>query len=201
MRCERCKFDLWVKKIRWRRAWQPTPAFLPGESHGQSLAGYSPCDHKDQTWLKWLSRHALGGHRHVFCPYHLPNPLHIYSPRLTLITTWWGPICMPRKLRSGRQHAQSKAASSSFSSVLLPNTPLESMEQESALEFSSADDTLLQYQQHEGIYNLLFFFTCRVMARGPSWGTSHTVHLSDGEEWSCRCCTYNRSTSPTELFL
>ena len=27
----------------WRRAWQPTPGFLPGESHGQrSLAGYSP---------------------------------------------------------------------------------------------------------------------------------------------------------------
>ena len=29
------------EKIPWRRAWQPTPAFLPGESHGQrSLAGY-----------------------------------------------------------------------------------------------------------------------------------------------------------------
>ena len=29
-------------KIPWRRAWQPTPVFLPGESHGQrSLAGYS----------------------------------------------------------------------------------------------------------------------------------------------------------------
>ena len=27
----------------WRRAWQPTPVFLPGESHGQrSVAGYSP---------------------------------------------------------------------------------------------------------------------------------------------------------------
>ena len=32
-----------VGKIPWRRAWQPTPAFLPEESHGQrSLAGYSP---------------------------------------------------------------------------------------------------------------------------------------------------------------
>ena len=27
----------------WRRKWQPTPVFLPGESHGQrSLVGYSP---------------------------------------------------------------------------------------------------------------------------------------------------------------
>ena len=33
----------WVGKIPWRRAWQPTPVFLPGESHGQgSLVGYSP---------------------------------------------------------------------------------------------------------------------------------------------------------------
>ena len=30
-------------KIPWRRAWQLTPIFLPGESHGQrSVAGYSP---------------------------------------------------------------------------------------------------------------------------------------------------------------
>ena len=34
-------FDPWVREIPWRRAWQPTPVFLPGESHGQrSLAGY-----------------------------------------------------------------------------------------------------------------------------------------------------------------
>ena len=32
-----------VRKIPWRRAWQPTPVFLLGESHGQrSLAGCSP---------------------------------------------------------------------------------------------------------------------------------------------------------------
>ena len=31
-----------IKEIIWRRKWQPTPVFLPGESHGQrSLAGYS----------------------------------------------------------------------------------------------------------------------------------------------------------------
>ena len=36
----RHRFDPWVRKIPWRRAWQPTPVFLPGESHGQrSLAG------------------------------------------------------------------------------------------------------------------------------------------------------------------
>ena len=37
---KRHKFDIWIRKIPWRRAWQPTPVFLPGESHGQrSLVG------------------------------------------------------------------------------------------------------------------------------------------------------------------
>ena len=37
-----CGFSFWVGKIPWRRKWQPTPAFLPGESHGQrSLGGHS----------------------------------------------------------------------------------------------------------------------------------------------------------------
>ena len=36
----------------WRRKWQPTPVFLPGESLGQrSLVGYSPWGHKIQTRL------------------------------------------------------------------------------------------------------------------------------------------------------
>ena len=39
---QRPRFDPWVGKILWKRKWQPTPVFLPGESHGQrSLAGYS----------------------------------------------------------------------------------------------------------------------------------------------------------------
>ena len=34
-------FNPWVRKIAWRRARQPNPVFLPGESHGQrSLAGH-----------------------------------------------------------------------------------------------------------------------------------------------------------------
>jgi len=42
-RCKGCRFDPWVRKIPWRRKWQPTPVFLPGESHEQrSLAGYGP---------------------------------------------------------------------------------------------------------------------------------------------------------------
>jgi len=42
-RHKRHGFDPWVRKILWRRAWQPTPVFLPRESQGQrSLEGYAP---------------------------------------------------------------------------------------------------------------------------------------------------------------
>ena len=39
--CRRHRFDPWVATILWSRKWQPTPVFLPGESHGErSLVGY-----------------------------------------------------------------------------------------------------------------------------------------------------------------
>ena len=42
-RHKRRRFSPWVRKIPWRRAWQPTLVLLPGKSHGQrSLVGYSP---------------------------------------------------------------------------------------------------------------------------------------------------------------
>ena len=47
-RCWRCWFNPWVRKIPWRRTWQSTSVFLPGESRGQrSLAGYSPWGRKE----------------------------------------------------------------------------------------------------------------------------------------------------------
>ena len=46
----RCKFGPWVRKIPWRRKWQPTPVVLLGKSHGErNLVGYSPwgCEESD----------------------------------------------------------------------------------------------------------------------------------------------------------
>jgi len=54
--------ETWVWSLGWedpwRRKWQPTPVFLPGEFHGQrSLAGYSPwgCKESDTTAQLTLS--------------------------------------------------------------------------------------------------------------------------------------------------
>ena len=39
----------------WRRKWQPTPVFLPGESHGRrSLVGYSPQGRKESDTTEGL---------------------------------------------------------------------------------------------------------------------------------------------------
>ena len=47
---------IWVRKIPWRRKWQPAPVFLPGEFCGQeSLVGYSPGDVKESDTTEWLN--------------------------------------------------------------------------------------------------------------------------------------------------
>ena len=54
-RYRRCRFDPWVRKIPWRRKWQPTTVVLPGKSHGQrSLVGYGPRDFKELNMCKQL---------------------------------------------------------------------------------------------------------------------------------------------------
>ena len=65
---EKHRFDPWVKKVPWRRAWQPTPVFLPGESLPRDSRGITgsrgawspkgPLVHRvtqSRTQLQWLS--------------------------------------------------------------------------------------------------------------------------------------------------
>ena len=64
----RPEFNPWVRKIPWRKEWQPPSVFLPGEFHGErSLAGYSPwgCKESDMTeyegvWNGLLEKAACG---------------------------------------------------------------------------------------------------------------------------------------------
>ena len=61
-RHKRCGLEPWVE-IPWRRAWQPTPVFLPGESHGQgSLAGCSSWGCKESDTTEQLNTHT---HTHL----------------------------------------------------------------------------------------------------------------------------------------
>ena len=62
-----CRWETWVRflggKIPWRRDWQHTPVFLPGESHGQrSLGGYGPWGDKESDRTE-----RLGKEQHTQC--------------------------------------------------------------------------------------------------------------------------------------
>ena len=52
--------DLWVRKIPERRAWQPTPVFLPGEFHAQGRLAepYSSQRYKESGMTEQASMHA-----------------------------------------------------------------------------------------------------------------------------------------------
>ena len=40
--CRKPRFNPWVGKILWRKEWQSTPGFLPGESHGWTVESGGP---------------------------------------------------------------------------------------------------------------------------------------------------------------
>ena len=83
--CRGHKFDPWVRKIPWRRTWQPTPISLPGESHKQSsLASYSPWGHKESDRTEAT--------QHAACIYIYEQDLLLYVFCLRafgcLLKTW-----------------------------------------------------------------------------------------------------------------
>ena len=50
----------WVRKIPWRKEWQPTAIFLPGKSHGlRSLAGPSPWGRKELDTTEQLTHTVI----------------------------------------------------------------------------------------------------------------------------------------------
>ena len=58
-RHRRYEFSPWVRKMPWRRKWQPTQVILPAESHGQrSLVRYSPWGCKDTDMTEGPSTHT-----------------------------------------------------------------------------------------------------------------------------------------------
>ena len=70
---KRLEFDPWVGKISWRRAWQPIPLFLPGESYGQrSLVGYIHGVVK--SWTRLSNFHFGGVKTAKVCPVNIWGP-------------------------------------------------------------------------------------------------------------------------------
>ena len=77
-------FHPWVGTIPWRRKWQPTPVFWPGEFHGQrSLVGYSPWVRKDSDTTEWLTLDTLD--ITLMCL----DPTHIFQCSSNTILIQW----------------------------------------------------------------------------------------------------------------
>ena len=81
LQCRRPRSDPRVGKIPWRREWQFTPVFLPGESHGQrGLVGFSPCGCRESSMIKGLHCLWLGkksGRKQLQCFWRYPGNLSL----------------------------------------------------------------------------------------------------------------------------
>ena len=78
-RHKRHRFDLWVGKILWRRAWKPTPVFLPGECHGQRA-----CQATVHRVIKNWTQLSDLAHTRALCLSHLVIPLvGLFIPKRT----------------------------------------------------------------------------------------------------------------------
>ena len=92
-------------------AWQPTPVFLPGESHGQrGLMGYSPRGRKESDRPEALSTHtrtyllALQSRVHLCCTTSWTSCVYTYTSSFVGIAL---ATCTPR-LNSGVLHSSSR---------------------------------------------------------------------------------------------
>ena len=96
--CRRREFHPCVRKIPWRRKWQPTPVFLLGKPHGQrSLAGYSPRSHSESDMTEWVT-HTHSVVYNILKIFQLL--FYIWRPKekITLLKVVWedGVICKSR---------------------------------------------------------------------------------------------------------
>ena len=74
LECGRPRFNPWVRKIPWRRKWQPTPVLLPGKSYGwRRVVGYCPWGHKESDTVAAAAKSVQ------LCP-TLCNPIDSSPP-------------------------------------------------------------------------------------------------------------------------
>ena len=74
----RRRLSPWVRKIPWKRKWQPSPVFLPGKSYGQrSLADYSPWRHRESD-----TSYQRSTHMRAPTPPHTHTRAYIYKKKI-----------------------------------------------------------------------------------------------------------------------
>ena len=99
-RHRRLGFNPWIRKISWRRAWQPSPGILPGELHGQRRqVGYSPWGRKESDTTEQLSTQLNLSQIFflsfflMFIPLIHVFPIPVYWRWLNIVMRWIFPMC------------------------------------------------------------------------------------------------------------
>ena len=84
-RHRRHTFDPWVRKIPWRRAWQPTLVFLPRESRGQrGLVGCGLWGGKESKTTEVTEHAHTGTVKHTL----LPTGIFSEEKQLMIMKKW-----------------------------------------------------------------------------------------------------------------
>ena len=112
-RCRRHGFNPWIRKIPWRRKWQPTPVLLPGKFHGQkSLVGYKSMGLqrvRDDLAHKYLTTKILQKYLGVMKLFynllvvvitltHIKKYFILLHVNYTSVSRLWCKLCSPTKL-------------------------------------------------------------------------------------------------------
>ena len=104
LQCRRPGFDPWVRKIPWKRKWQPTPVLLPGKSHGRmSLVSCSPWGHKELDTTEWLHFHKAIKNKSFGSSLHPPTSSKT-APNHNVVTYLAINPAMSMQLRSNLPH-------------------------------------------------------------------------------------------------
>ena len=77
----------------WKRKWQPTPVFLPGQPHGQrSLEGYSPWGHKESDMTSWLNNKVyvyIYIYTYIYIYMYIYIYIDIHKKYISICNTLW----------------------------------------------------------------------------------------------------------------
>jgi len=103
LQCRRSRFNPWVRKISWRKKWQPTSVFLPRKSHGWwNLVSYSPLGCKESNTTEQF-HFTMIENRWGINLFRKKNEASYHPWRMTIKLRWNQPYEIPKKEHSMKE--------------------------------------------------------------------------------------------------
>ena len=192
LQCRRHRFDPWVRKIPWRRAWQPTPVSLPGEAPwteepgGLQSTGSQSVRHDLATTPQPTDERGDSLHRQlVTCCPDIPLPL---SAEVT--TTWkccWhrNPTSAPRPAPPQSLSGPHWAYLSAFSDGCPLDTP---RSQKAKTEKQNRCEKLGKRRSYRSAKAQRWTVRLLLQVKGAPTLPQLILHFREGAQWSVNIC-------------